>query len=91
MIFAVASQNRPISHEIEDPWLPGVMLLLIAGICWLYSSSLQSQIVRLRPEIDASDHFLLTGVLILPGLLLMSLLLFSSDSTFGLFAIEHFL
>ena len=89
MIFAVASQNRPLSHEIDDPWLPGVMLLLIAGICWLYSSSLQSRVIRLRPEIDASDHFLLAGALVFPGLLLMSPLLFSADSIFGLFAIEH--
>ena len=89
LLFAVASQDKPVSYQAADPWLPGVMLLLIAGICWLYSSSLQSRIIRIHPEIDPSDHFLLTGILLVPGLLLMFLLIFSSDSTYGLLISEH--
>lgn len=89
LIFSVASQNEPLSYQAADPWLPGVMLLLVAGACWLYSSRLQSRMVRMHPEIDTSDYFLLTGILLIPGVLLMSLLVFSSDSVYGLFTSER--
>ena len=89
MLFAVASQDKPVTHEAFDPWLPGVMFLLAAATSWLYSASRQYQMARLHPEIDTSDHFLLTGMLVIPGLLMMSPLLFSGDSIFGLDISEH--
>ena len=89
VLLAVSESHSLMPAEQSNNWLPGIMLLLLAAVCWIFSATVQANMVRSHSHLDHSDHFLLTGVLLLPCLLIFLPLLGFDDPDYGLMTDEH--
>ena len=89
MVLILLAHDNQRTHGQESDGITGISLLLGASVCWWLSALIQTRLARYNRYLDHSDHFLLTGIMIFPALLLLTPFLLIDSVEFGLLQQNH--
>ncbi|MGB1271418.1 MAG: hypothetical protein ACPG5T_05040, partial [Endozoicomonas sp.] len=89
VVLAVSASAAQLPEAHQNGLFPGILLLLVATFSRVVYSRLQSSLTLAQPGLGYSDFLLVTGLMVMPVLLLMLPLLVLHDEVFGLFQGSH--
>ena len=84
MALILVARDSYVTEDQESTDVIGISLLAGAAVCWWLSALIQTRLTRYNRYLDHSDHFLLTGLMVLPALLIFVPFLMIDSTEFGL-------